>query len=292
MAPEQLDPGDGSGMWRRSAPWDKREADSAGKPWAGRELSPQPFAGDDGSTPRAYAEAHIRFRAGDDNGLQQVVDVLRETRLLIPLLAELGEEGRASDGAIVDKQADLSIVTVQGPDGRRVLPVFTSVAAMSAWNPTARPVPVEARRAMISAIDDGTELVIVDPGNATEFGVRRPMLWAIAQGTDWTLPWQDALVQERIAEPLAAHDAVLAIDLLPHAEPGSLHGAELRVVVGIDAAATIDRAAFQREVLSAWGQDPALIERVDSMSLAFASAVRQTPIRRSWISRRFGRSKA
>jgi hypothetical protein len=41
-------------------------------------------------------------------------------------------------------------VTVAAPDGRRVLPVFTSVA-IAAWDPRARPVPADGVRTALSA---------------------------------------------------------------------------------------------------------------------------------------------
>ena len=90
----------------------------------------------------ALAEALARHGRGEV-GPAAVVDALRDARLLIPLVARLGEEGVGETGLKVDKSAELSIITVAGPDGRTVMPVFTSVAAMGRWNPAARPVPAE-----------------------------------------------------------------------------------------------------------------------------------------------------
>ena len=121
--------------------------DSAGVPWAGRSFQPNPHAADDGRAPEALAAAVRRFRSGE-GGQAEVVAAFGGSRLLIPLLADLGDGGAelGEHGLPVDKSQELSIVTVEGPDGRRVLPVFASVEAMSAWNPVARPVPPAAVR--------------------------------------------------------------------------------------------------------------------------------------------------
>ncbi|MCU1473948.1 SseB family protein, partial [Amnibacterium sp.] len=134
-------------------------ADSAGRPFAGRsfEAAPSPFAGDDGTAPPAFLAAHADLVAGRV-GPEAVVAALQDARLLVPLLADLGDhdgrrdhagfpgpEGAAGPGER-GHAAELALVTVAGPDGRRVLPAFGSAAAMAAWNPAARPVPAPARQ--------------------------------------------------------------------------------------------------------------------------------------------------
>ena len=45
----------------------------------------------------------------------------------------------------------LARIAHRGPDGRAVLPAFTSVAAMQAWNTDARPVPIQASKVASAA---------------------------------------------------------------------------------------------------------------------------------------------
>ena len=66
-----------------------------------------------------------------------------------------------------------------------MLPVFTSVAAMSRWDAAARPVPADGVRTAVAASADDTDLIVIDPGSDTEFVIRRPAVWAIAQGIAW-----------------------------------------------------------------------------------------------------------
>ena len=105
------------------------ESDSAGQSWSGRTFSDNPFRDDDGTAPAEFIEALRLFRSRQA-GPEAVVDSLREARVLIPLVAKLGEADVNAQGVTVDKSADLSIVTVAGPVGRTVLPVFTSAEAM------------------------------------------------------------------------------------------------------------------------------------------------------------------
>ena len=51
-------------------------------------------------------------------------------------------------------------------DGRRVLPVFTSVASMQRWDAAARPVPADGVRTALAASADDTDLIVIDPGSS------------------------------------------------------------------------------------------------------------------------------
>src|SRR5690554_6725434 len=173
--------------------------DSAGQPWAGRSFGETAFADDDGSAPQQLVAALQRFRDGLADEAA-VVDALRTVRLLIPLVAKLGESGVNDHGLTVDKSAELSIVTVAGPDGRNVLPVFSSVDAMSRWNAQARPVPADGVRVALAAADEGTDLVVLDPTSETEFVIRRPAVWAVAQSLPWAPSHSDPIVAAEFQE--------------------------------------------------------------------------------------------
>lgn len=71
-------------------------SDSAGVPWEGRAFHENPGAGDDGSAPPRLIEAIRRFRAGE-LGAPEVIAALHDSRLLLPLIAERGDEGIGAD---------------------------------------------------------------------------------------------------------------------------------------------------------------------------------------------------
>lgn len=246
--------------------------DSAGVPWEGRSFEPSAASSDDGSAPPRLLEAIRRFRVRE-LGEAEVVDEVRHSRLLIPLVAQLGEAGTAPSGHLVDKSQELSIVTVTGPDGRAVLPAFTSVAAMAQWNPSARPIPAEGPRVALAAAGEGTDLVVIDPTSATEFAIRRPALWAVAQAE----PWQPSYVDEAVlAEFMAAADgeeAIVAIQLAPGDPDARLAGPELIVqlslVDGLDENALTALIARAQE---RWSTSELIATRVDSMMVKLEHA--------------------
>lgn len=268
MSPD-TDPVHGRADAASGGPAPDAAADSAGVPWAGRSFQPNPHAADDGRAPEALAGAIRRFRAGD-GGQGEVVAEFGRARLLIPLLAELGDGATevGAHGLAVDKSQELSIVTVQGPDGRRVLPVFASVDAMAAWNPSARPVPADGVRVALAAADDGTDLVVLDPGSPSEFVLRRPAVWAVAQSQAWSPSFESAEVRAAFERSIGTELAVLGVDLAAGDPDARLAGPELVVrltLVGGLTRAELD-AVLQR-LAARWAADDAIATLVDSLSV-------------------------
>lgn len=248
-------------------------ADSAGVPWEGRRFESNANAADDGSAPPKLLEAIRRFRAGEV-GEAEVVDALRESRLLIPLLAEAGEVGETPEGRIVDKSQELSIVTVAAPDGRAILPAFTSVEAMAAWNPTARPVPTAGPRVALAAVGEGTDLVIIDPTSPTEFALRRPALSAMAQAEPWIPCYLDETVLRAFMAGAAPEHDVAAVELLPGDPDARLAGPELvvrlRVQDGLDRESL---SALLQRLQERWASDETIVTHVGSLAVRVVSAV-------------------
>lgn len=247
-------------------------ADSAGQPWAGRAFEPNLSADDDGTASPALTDALTRFR-NREAGEETVVDALREARLLVPLLAELGEGGHGEHGLAIDKSQELSIITVAGPDGRRVFPVFSSVAAMAAWDADARPVPADAIRIALAAAQDGTELVILDPAAATEYGVRRPALWAIAQSVPWTPSYASRSVARAFEQSIATELAVLGVDLVAGDPEARLAGPEL--VVRLELVAGLTQAeldATLSRLAARWAASDAIATGVDSLRVQLVAS--------------------
>jgi hypothetical protein len=247
-------------------------ADSAGQPWAGREFDENTFGDDDGSAPEPLLEALAAFRAGDA-GPDAVVDAVRGSRLLIPLVAQLGDSGLNEHGHTVDKSQELAIVTVAGPDGRTVLPVFSSVIAMQRWNPAARPVPADGTRVALAAASEDTELVVLDPTSETEFVIRRPALWAIARDLPWVPSHLDPAVftafVDSIGSELGVHDVSLAAG-----DPGARLAAE-ELVVRLELGRGLTREELDSvlaRLAQRWAADDVIATRVDSLRVQLVAA--------------------
>ncbi|WP_100811236.1 SseB family protein [Microbacterium sp. BR1] len=242
-------------------------ADSAGVPWEGRAFQPNPHADDDGSAPEAFLAALAAFRAGEV-GQAAVVDALRAVRLLVPLIAERGETGVAPSGLTVDKTQELSIVTVAAPDGRTVLPAFSSVAAMQAWDASARPIPTPVARVAQAAVGEGTDLIVVDPGSETEFVIRRPAVWALAHGESWIPSSESVEVRQAFLESIATELAAVDIVLEPGDPSARLRGPE--TIVRLSLLRGLERQELDpvlARLAQRWAADDRIATLVDSLTV-------------------------
>ncbi|WP_417555354.1 SseB family protein [Microbacterium sp.] len=242
-------------------------ADSAGVPWAGRHFQENTRAADDGSADPALLDALLRFRAGTGSQAE-VVDAFRDARVLVPLVAEKGDEGTAPNGLKVDKTQELSIVTVAAPDGRRVQPAFSSVDTMRRWDPAARPIPVEAIRVALSVADEQTDLVVLDPASETEFVLRRPAVWAIAQSQPWEPSFLSPEVFTALRESVAHELAVIDVSVAAGDPDARMRGPELIVTLelidGLDRE-TLD--AVLARLAQRWAADDRMAVLVDSLTV-------------------------
>lgn len=240
-------------------------SDSAGVPWAGRSFHANPDADDDGSAPPRLIEAVTRFRAGE-LGVAEVVAALREVRLLVPLLAVRGDEGVGAFGQTVDKTQELSLVTAAGPDGRPVLPAFSSAATMRDWNPSARPIPIAVPRIALAVASEGTPLIVIDPGAPTMFVVRRPAFRALATGEAWVPSFADPEVLHAFLDASAGEEALAAVQLAPGDPTARLAGAELLVQLSVrDGLPEGELSALLERLGTRWAEHGLIAERVDSI---------------------------
>lgn len=266
--------------------------DSAGTPWAGRDLSGDAakihnFEDDDGSADAGYLAAVDALREGR-GGEADVVRALATARVFVPVMATLAEEADGVDGLHADKQADMALVTLKAPDGRTAMPVFTSAAALESWHPEARPVAVYAARAALSAVSEGAQLLVLDPGSDLTFVVRRPAVWALAQQRDWTPSYLDDQLESALASTAREFPAVRRLETRQGAGTASRTaagqtvagggaGPELQVVLfladGLDADGL---QALLGRLNEAWAQLDAFGENVDSLEVKLQRFAQET----------------
>jgi hypothetical protein len=244
-------------------------SDSAGVAWEGRSFDANPFSGDNGLADQKLLEAIANFQTGVV-GLEKVYEVFASARFLIPLVAELGETGVGAHGQQVDKSAELSIVTVLTPDNQKALPVFSSVAAMTKWNPDARPVPNDGRKVCLAAASEGNTRIVLDPLSETELVIRRPAIAAIAQGFDWLPPERNPEVVELINLNVEQIPEVESFTLVCGDPTARLRGQELLLVVYLQSGLSenelkdIEGQLFEQLVAS-----ERFVELVDSLAVKF-----------------------
>ncbi len=252
-------------------------ADSAGQPFAGRSFEVHPFAGDTGDRDPVLDRALQDFSqavatlppAAADVAFGKIVDSLAKARLLIPLIAEAGDLGLTEQGLVVEKTQELSVVHVEGPDGRAVAPVFSSVSAMSVWKKDARPVPVEASRAALAAVAEGLGLMVLDPGSAHSVVLRRSALQAVATGEAHREPVDDPAVQVELAHALEPHrDVVVSHEFRSGDTARKLEGPEIMVWLALAPGLSPNQfTALVEDISATWQGNPLLQARVDGLGI-------------------------
>jgi len=246
--------------------------DSAGVPWAGRSFPEHAQSDDDGSPDPRLVAAVAAFRARELE-LPALVAVLHHVRLLVPLIAVRGDEGVGAHGQLVDKTQELSIVTVEGPDGRAVLPAFSGVEAMRRWNPEARPIPIQAPRVAIAAASENTELIAVDPASDAGFVLRRPAFRALATGEDWTPSYADTEVLRVLRAAVESETAVSGLDVVAGDPEARLSGPELQIRLAVaPGLGETELESLVARVAERWATESIIAERVDSLGVAIRPA--------------------
>jgi hypothetical protein len=140
------------------------------------------FAGDDGSASPALAAALAAYDVDPAAGYSRVLAVLQHERLLVPVVAVLGEVEYDEQGLAHDKSSDMATVLVRGHDGRLALLAFSSLESMQRWDPEARPVPADPGRVAAAAVQDSASAIVVDIARPARFVHTERDVQALADG--------------------------------------------------------------------------------------------------------------
>lgn len=148
----------------------------------GRRLLDTGHSGDSGDADPDLVAALASYDADPAAGEVDALAALTRTRLLVPVVAVLGEVEVDDDGLTHDKSSDMAAVLLTGADGRLALLSFSGVDALRRWNPEARPVPVTAELAARAALQDGAAALLVDVAGPVTFVVEGEGLRGLAAG--------------------------------------------------------------------------------------------------------------
>lgn len=178
------------------------------------------FSDDDGTADPALTEALAAW-AEDRSAEPRVLAALRSARLLVPVVAVLGETEEDENGLRREKTSDMAVPTLRAGD-RRALPAFTSVAALAGWDPEARPVAVPLHQALQAAAHEKADTVVLDLAGPVPYQLTGPALLALAEGRPSTDPLDDPAVTTAVRSAVAAEPAVLRAHLGPGSADGTL----------------------------------------------------------------------
>jgi hypothetical protein len=156
----------------------------SGHPGGTRRIPDPGFAGDAGAGDPTLRAALAAY-AVDPARAVDVLLALPAARLLVPVVAVLGEAEVDGNGLAREKTSDMATALLTGRDGRQALLAFTGLDTLAAWRGDARPVPVTTAQAARSALQEGAAALVLDVAGPTAYTVEGDVLEALARG--WAL---------------------------------------------------------------------------------------------------------
>ncbi|WP_329371336.1 SseB family protein [Streptomyces sp. NBC_00669] len=199
------------------------------------------FAEDDGSADVALAEALAAYAAGRASDAD-VVAALHGARLLVPVVAVLGEAETGPDGLTREKSSDMAVPTIQAPDGRRALPAFTSTRSLASWRADARPVAVPLHQALQALAHEQADTLLIDLAGPVTYELTGAALRSAAAGPARTDPLTDPEVRSALRAAVAAEPGIARAHLTPGG-PGTDGTLTLVLADGADVTAAANRLA-------------------------------------------------
>jgi hypothetical protein len=207
----------------------------------GPDTSERRFGSDDGRADPQVAAALAAFAAGSGSE-HAALTSLAGSRLLVPLVAALAEEitghraaqstekptsttqnappAHCGTGSLTrqagggEKTSEVALPTLIGKDGRRAVPAFTSLDALSRWRPGARLVPTQAGLVWRAAIEDSCA-VVIDVAGPVPVAIEGARLAALARGEPVPLPHEDPDVHDAVAKIAAQQPGIASVGLRP-----------------------------------------------------------------------------
>lgn len=149
-----------------------------------RRIPDPGFPDDDGRVDPAVEEALASYAVDPDTRYAPTLAAVQHSRLLVPVVAVLGETETDDAGLAHDKTSDMATVLMRGQDGRTALLAFTGSGPLGRWQADARPVPVTAAQAAQAARQDAADAMVLDVAGPVLFVIEGDDLEALAAGYD------------------------------------------------------------------------------------------------------------
>lgn len=182
---------------------------------------PDPGFSDDDGTADPRLTAALAAWSADRTAQQPVLEALKDARLLVPVVALLGEVEEDENGLRREKTSDMAIPTLTAGD-RRALPAFTSIDSLARWDPHARPVAVPLHQALQAVAHEQADTLLLDVAGPVPYQLTGSALLALSEGRTSVDPLDDPAVTTAVRDAVAAEPAVLRAHLGPGRADGIL----------------------------------------------------------------------
>lgn len=187
---------------------------------ANKNIPDPGFSDDDGTADPRLTEALAAWSA-DRTAHGPVLEALKGARLLVPVVAVLGEVEEDENGLRREKTSDMAVPTLKAGN-RTALPAFTSTESLARWDPEARPVAVPLHQALQAAAHEKADTVVLDLAGPVPYELTGPALRALAEGRTSADPLTDPAVVAAVRAAVADVPAVSRAHLGPGRGDGTL----------------------------------------------------------------------
>ncbi|MCX4668528.1 SseB family protein [Streptomyces sp. NBC_01381] len=187
---------------------------------ANKNIPDPGFSDDNGSADPRLTSALAAW-ADDRTAHGPVLEALAGARLLVPVVAVLGEVEEDENGLRREKTSDMAVPTLKAGD-RKALPAFTSTASLALWDPEARPVAVPLHQALAAAAHEQADTIVLDLAGPVPYEINRSALIALSEGRRSQDPLGDPAVTAAVRAAVAAEPAVLRAYLGAGSADGTL----------------------------------------------------------------------
>ncbi|GGY02793.1 SseB family protein [Streptomyces minutiscleroticus] len=228
---------------------------------ANKNIPDPGYSDDDGSADPRLAAALAAW-AQDRTAHEPVLAALAGARLLVPVVAVLGEVEEDEHGLRREKTSDMAVPTLRA-GSRTALPAFTSTDSLARWDPQARPVAVPLQQALRAAAHENADTIVLDLAGPVPYELTGPALRAVAEGRTSADPMDDPAVIEAVRAALHAVPSVLAAYL----HEGDTDGT-LALVMTPSASAAETARALTQELAADETLRARLVRGLDLMFLA------------------------
>jgi hypothetical protein len=115
--------------------------------------------------------------------------------------------------------------------------------------------------------------MILDPGSATEFVIRRPAIEAIAQELPWTPSYDDAAVRASFGSALDGFEEFSGWSIAAGDPSSRLESAEVELTLSLARSFTqVEFAELMQKVASKISESEVIALKVDSLRVKLATA--------------------
>lgn len=169
------------------------------------------FPDDDGASDPVLRSALKNYtQSATAESARNLLEILSEARLLVPVVAKLDEAELNNSGQKVDKASHMQSVHFTSADGRTALMAFSGTDSLKHWQQDARPIARAAFEVARSALEQDFEGLIIDIAGPAPTAIDGTLLALLALGPNRLDLLDEAL--DHVCDQLEKVDGIVGAD--------------------------------------------------------------------------------